>query len=194
MFAWYKMLLLRHLFCRGYCDILMQLQVLPIVGDGYSIFLLCAFSVDFIFGRQLQLSFTLFRLNNLCNLWCGGKCLSIKLKKNFPTFVITFLLYVGLNQMICHLRYCELSFFWSCFWYVNLWLYPALISASWYMGIESLKIFSLKDNLLKRLLTNKGNCLMMEGGWFDWFMYIVYFIVCFTEWSIRRICKVKSYI
>ena len=115
MFAWYKTLLLRHLCCRGHCDILMQLQVLlPIVGDGYSIFLLCAFIIDFIFGRQLQLIFTLFRLNDLCNSWCGGKCLWIKLKNNFSTFVVTFLLYRGLNQMICLLRCCELSFFWSC--------------------------------------------------------------------------------
>ena len=55
MFAWYKMLLLRHLSYRGHCDILMQLQVLlPIVGDGYRIFLLRAFIIDFIFGKQLS--------------------------------------------------------------------------------------------------------------------------------------------
>ena len=36
------------------------------------------------------------------------------------------------------------------------------------MGIEPLKIFSLEDNLLKRLSADKGNCLMMEGGWFDY--------------------------
>ena len=30
-----------------------------------------------------------------------------------------------------------------------------------------MKIFSLEDNLLKRLSTDKGNCLMMEGRWFD---------------------------
>ena len=36
MFAWYKMLLLRHFYGRGHCDVLMQLQVLlPIDGDGY---------------------------------------------------------------------------------------------------------------------------------------------------------------
>ena len=113
MFAWYKVFLLRQFYCRRHCDILMQLQVLlPIVGDGYRIFLFCAFIIDFIFGRQLQPIFTLFRLNNLCNLWCGGKCLSIKLKKIFPTFMVTFLLYGWLNQMICLLRYFELSF--SC--------------------------------------------------------------------------------
>ena len=64
--------------------------------------------------------------------------------------------------MICLLRCCELSFFWSSFWYVNLWLQPAFISASWYIGVESLKIFPFEDNLLKRLSTDKGNCLMME--------------------------------
>ena len=122
MFALYEMLLLRHLCCRGNCDVLMQLQVLlPIVGVGCRTFLLCAFIIDFTFGKQLQLIFILFRLNSLCNLWCAGKCLSIKLKNNFPTFVVTFFLH-GLKKIICLLRCCALSFFWSCFWYVNLWL------------------------------------------------------------------------
>ena len=35
------------------------------------------------------------------------------------------------------------------------------------MRIESLKIFSLEDNLLKRLSTDKGNFLMMKRGWLD---------------------------
>ena len=40
--------------CRGDCDILMQLQVLlPVVGDGYRIFLLSAFIIGFLFGKQL---------------------------------------------------------------------------------------------------------------------------------------------
>ena len=52
-FAWYKILLLRHFWCRGHCSILMQLQILlPLVGDGYSIFLLCAFIIDYMFDRQ----------------------------------------------------------------------------------------------------------------------------------------------
>ena len=128
MFVWNKMLLLRHLCCRGHYDILMQLQVLlPIVGDCYRIFLLCAFIIDLKFGKQLKVIFTLFQLKNICNLCCGGKCLSIKLKKDFPTFLVTFLLCKGLNQIICLLRCCELPFFWSCFWSVNLWLKPPLI-------------------------------------------------------------------
>ena len=54
MFAWYKMLLLRHFCCRRQCGILMQLQVLLLlVGDWYGIFLLCAFIIDVIIGRQL---------------------------------------------------------------------------------------------------------------------------------------------
>ena len=35
------------------------------------------------------------------------------------------------------------------------------------MEIESWKVFSFEDNLPKRLATDKGNYLMMEGGWFD---------------------------
>ena len=123
MFASHKILLLRQFYCRGHCNILKQLKVLlPVVGDRYSIFLMCAFIIDFIFGSQLWLICILFWLNNLCNFLCGGKCLAIKLKKHFPTFVVTLLLYVGLNQMICLLCCCELPLFWSCFWYVNLWL------------------------------------------------------------------------
>ena len=79
--------------------------------------------------------------------------------------------------MICLLRCCDLSFFWSCFWYVNLWLQPAFISVSWHMGIELLKIFSFEDNFLKRLSTDRGNGLTTEGGWFD----------CLCIWSISLV-------
>ena len=55
MFVWYIMLFLRQFSCGRHCGgILMQLQdFLPISGDGYNIFLLCSFVIDFIFGRQL---------------------------------------------------------------------------------------------------------------------------------------------
>ena len=55
MFAWYKIFLLGNLWSRGHFGILMQLQVLllPIIGDGYNIFILRVFITDFIFGRQL---------------------------------------------------------------------------------------------------------------------------------------------
>ena len=38
---------------------------------------------------------------------------------------------------------------------------------TWYMGIELLKVFIFEDNLLKRLPTDRNDCLMMERGWFD---------------------------
>ena len=50
----------------------------------------------------------------------------------------------GLNQFICLLRCCGLSFFLVMF----LEGLPVLISASCYMGIESLKIFSFEDKLV----------------------------------------------
>ena len=54
MFTWYKMLLLRHIWIRQQSTLLTQLQVpLPVVEDESSIFLLCEFIIDFIFGMQL---------------------------------------------------------------------------------------------------------------------------------------------
>ena len=54
MFTWYKMLLLRHIWIRWHSTLLTQLQApLPVVEDGSSIFLLCEFIIDFIFGMQL---------------------------------------------------------------------------------------------------------------------------------------------
>lgn len=119
MFSQYKILLLEHR-SRGYLGIMMKLQVLlPKVVYGYKIFLLCLFITDFIFGRQLLLIFTFFWLNNIFNLRRGGKCLSICSTK-FVYFYGNILLLEGLSPMIC--RWCELSFFWSCFRYSNLML------------------------------------------------------------------------
>ena len=45
------------------------------------------------------------------------------------------------------------------------------------MGIELLKIFSFEENFLKRLSTDRGNGLTMEGGWVD----------CVCIWSISLV-------
>lgn len=80
------------------------------------VFSCCApFIIDFIFARKMLLISKLFWLNNVCNLWCSGECLSSRLKKNLPSFVITFLVQRSLNKTICFLHCCEFSFFWSCF-------------------------------------------------------------------------------
>ena len=93
MFARYKMFLLRHFCFKEHSDLLMELQVLLLmVYDKCSIFLLREFIIDFIFGKELRLIFTLFRLNSSCNLFCSGKCLSINVRKNLPSFVVIFLL------------------------------------------------------------------------------------------------------
>ena len=55
------------------------------------------------------------------------------------------------------------------------------------MGIESLKIFPFEDKFLKRLLNDERRVVWLS-------ICIVYFIICFTEWTITRICKLKSYI
>ena len=101
-------------------------------------------------------------------MWCGGKCLSIKLKKTayFCDKIFTMRRGGGVNQIISTLRCCELGFSDPVSGILTCGC-TAFISSSYYEGIESLKIFSFEDNLLKRLSTDKGNCLMI-GLWFDW--------------------------
>ena len=67
---------------------------------GNKIFALWEFMIVLIFQWQLCLIFTVFLLNNLWNLWWGGKCFFIRFRNSFPMLVFTFLLYGGLNQMI----------------------------------------------------------------------------------------------
>ena len=73
--------------------------------------LLCTSILDFMFGIQLKQIFILFLLNIFENLCCGGKCLSTNFRKKRPTFVDTFILQEGLNQIIFLFRCCfEVSF------------------------------------------------------------------------------------
>ena len=58
-------------------------------------------------------------------MWCRGKCLLINFRNWFPTFVETFLLYGGLNQIIFFWRrLVSLFLLLTDFSYVNWWLYP----------------------------------------------------------------------
>ena len=89
------------LLLEGHFSLFMQSQVLSLllVGGSRTV-LLCLLMIDFTFGIQLQLIFALFQLKSLFSLWCGGKCLSISLKKVLPIFVTTDLRNGGLNQSI----------------------------------------------------------------------------------------------
>ena len=141
------------------------------------IFALWEFMMVLIFRVQLLLIFTVFLLNNLWNLWWGGKCFLIRLRNIFPMLVFTFLPYGGLNQMIFLFRYFLLLAVSIFAWYFSLCLYPDLSKASWYGVTESLKIFSENDNDESRDSIESGSCLMINGGWLDsMFMYFIWLL------------------
>ena len=56
--------------------------------------------IVFTLLMQLQLILRVFRLKILCKGCDFGKRLPIKVRKHFPTFVLTFWLYGGLNQVM----------------------------------------------------------------------------------------------
>ena len=109
----------------------------------------------------IQLIFTLFLLNNLRNLWWGGKCFFIWFRNIFPMLVFTFLLYSGLNQMIflfCCFFMLALSMFTL---YLSLCLCPDLSKASWYGITDLLKISSDGDNDESQELIDSRSCLKL---------------------------------
>ena len=113
----------------------------------------------------LWLIFTVFLLNILRNFLCGGKCLSYKDRKCFPTFVTTFALYGGLNHIIFYFRFLLVVVFCLMFcWYRILCLCPAFVSASLYGLTEFLHISLFADNFDNLNSTDFGSCLIMDGG------------------------------
>ena len=119
-------------------------------------------------------------LNNLWNLWWGGKCFFIRFRNIFPVLVFTFLLYGGLNQKI---------FLFCCFFllavsifalHLSLCFYPDLPKESWYEITESVKISSEEDNGESRDSLESGSCLMIDGGWLG--LMFMYFIWLFSLW------------
>ena len=113
----------------------------------------------------------MFRLNILCKLDVGGKCLSIRVRKLRPIFDRTFLLNGGLYQ-IMFLRlfrwlfglFAEAS---SSGSYLSLALKLLRLRAS-YNGAAAPKERRSEDRVEMRLLMVLGGCLVMEGGWLDW--------------------------
>ena len=65
----------------------------------FKIFALCRAILAPILGRALQLTFTVVLLIVECRGCPGGKCTSISFKNSRPTFVATFRLQGGLNQV-----------------------------------------------------------------------------------------------
>ena len=139
-----------------------------------------------IFRVQLQLIFIVFLLNNLWNLWWGGKCFFIRFRNIFPMLVFTFLLYAGLNQMIFLFR-CFLLLAVSIFaWYLSLCLYPGLSKASWYRVTTSLKISSEENNVESRDSIASGSGLTITRYiLFNYFLFGKGDKLNFQDWVLR---------
>ena len=147
-----------------------------------------------IFRVQLQLIFIVFLLNNLWNLWWGGKCFFIRFRNIFPMLVFTFLLYAGLNQMIFLFR-CFLLLAVSKFaWYLSLCLYPDFSKASWYGVTTSLKISSEEDNVESQDSVERRSGLRIAVGWLDSMFMYFNCLILFLVKTISRIFKVECYI
>ena len=85
---------------------------------------------DFMLGMQLYDTLTAFLLKILWNLWCRGKCLVMRLRKNLPMLVERLVLYGGLNQMILRLRFRLVPFVVCVGEYLKSCSYPDLWRAS----------------------------------------------------------------
>ena len=104
-------------------------------------------------------------------LWSGldlGKWGSVSEREYLPTLVSTFWLYGGLNHVTFLWRFL-LAF--GALGLVSLsdrlYLYPLLLSASWYV-LLTLSKHSLSDDISeRRWLTDSGIFLRTEGGWLD---------------------------
>ena len=128
----------------------MKLQVFFLVMVlGLAILRLCELITVFIFGMELYLIFTVFLLNILWNLLCGGKCLCVRCGgkclcgKCFQAFVTKFALYGGLNDIIFLFRFLVVVVFCPMFcWYriLPVGIVPAFVIASLYGLIEFLNL------------------------------------------------------
>ena len=144
-----------------------QLQVLSLVMVlGFGILWLCELIIVFIFRKQLYLIFTVFLLNILWSLLWGGKCLSNKDRKCFPTFVTKFALCGGLNHIILLFRLLLVVVFCLMFCWYRIWcLYPAFVSVSLHGMNEFLNISSFVNYFDNLNSIDFGSCLIMDGGW-----------------------------
>ena len=104
---------------------------------------LCLFTMFFIFPMQLQLTFSVFLLKILRNLFDAGKCLSAKARNLRPTLVFTFRLCGELNHVIfldLFRRWVALNFGSSSGRHSMLVLKPLFLSASLYVGGALVKV------------------------------------------------------
>ena len=91
-------------------------------------------------------------------LW-GGKCLSNKDRKCFPTFVTTFALYGGLNHIIFLFQFLLVVVFCLMFYWYRIWcLYLPFVSASLHGVNEFLSISLFDDNCGNLDSIDFGSC------------------------------------
>ena len=89
-----------------------------------------------MFGMKLLLTFILFLLKILRNLWSLEKCLSIRFRKYLPIFVATSLPKGGLNQII---------FLFRCFFVLGLLLLLLLLLSLLSLLVLAVVLLSLLD-------------------------------------------------
>ena len=64
-----------------------------------------------------------------------------------------------------------------CFFSILICIHIQIFSASWYMEVESLKVFSLEEKLDNRDSIEESTCFIIDGGWFDSLcMYLISFL------------------
>ena len=109
----------------------------------------------------------MFLLNILWSPFVLGKCLSIRWRKVFATFVFTFLLKGGLNQIIFRFRWRFDFWSWVGSNFKDVCLYPLFCNASSYSVLHVLNTSSFDEFCVNLLLIEDGSCFMMFGGWLD---------------------------
>ena len=121
--ALYIMLLERQFPSSGQLDGYLRLHIFLLGSMMFSSFIilaLCAFMICSIFLEHPKLTLTLFLLNDLLNSLSFGKYFLKRLKNSFPIFVETWLLKVGLYQMMLLFMLFCLFVCWFSFVYLIL--------------------------------------------------------------------------
>ena len=141
------------------------------------IFLLCADIILLMFLVVLYEILMVFLLKIFLSVFPWGKHLSRICMNNFVMLDFTSLLNGGVNHIILRFLFLfrtwfEVSFSFSCL-YLICSVYPASLSAFWYISFESLNSFSPDERLDSLFSIIDGNCFTTLGGWLDSvFMYI----------------------
>ena len=134
--AWYIRLGIRHLFCNGLYSNISQLHSYSVF-LGHNNLLLCDEIIDDMLLMQLQLTFTMFLLEILCNLLDFGKCCFNNFRNVLPIFVLMLREKRGLNEII--LLFCYFLLVLSLVFIFGMKtkgsLTPLSFNASEYIGV-----------------------------------------------------------